>query len=519
MSSTSLRATSASLEAFVTLSATPVICSMAFKLGLNLRSSTRKRSSSARYSSSKSLAAGPTEAACFSWGKPRKSTVTFAAASAATAAPPWVGALANWLGASAKSWSASLPPCKSGTSTSSSTLCRNKSARASRNERSSASKSLRRLSKAMSSCFCSLASCRSLESAFSLWRSASKLARTLSSQACTSALSASPLFASSFSFRSTSTISFSNFGRSSSSKTRGFCSFNVSSNIDVSARMFRSCLIKVEYRAPDASFSLRHSRSTFCTSATPMARLSSAKWPFTRSAMLRSSSRCSSLKRASSAAKDAACGLTCSRAARTLACSPPFSASCSWHQRNLAPASTDFASKRRTSSCNVAMSAPVADSSRCSSPRRRSMASKRLRVESNSERSKRVAPSAAASEFTDKFPFLAMASPAKVTTLQLNPAARTSPNANRRPSAMVSATTTPPRTNSNARAKRSSNATQFMANRAARALLTISPRRGSREATRKSASGKKVMGASIRSFKYLTHARAVSEFSTMTAST
>mmetsp|Transcript_25012 Transcript_25012/g.71447 ORF Transcript_25012/g.71447 Transcript_25012/m.71447 type:complete len:486 (+) Transcript_25012:1655-3112(+) len=173
---------------------------------------------------------------------------------------------------------------------------------------------------------------------------------------------------------------------------------------------------------------------------------------------------------------------------------------------------------RRASSYNAATSAPAAESCCWVCARRRSMASKRTRVESSSDMSKRVAPSRAASEFTDKLPFLAMASPAKVTTLQLKPAARTCPKARRRPSAIVSATTTSPRMNSKARANRSSKDTQFRAKRDARSLFTISPRRGSEAATRRSAKGRKVIGASMRSFKYRTQALAVSEVSTTTAS-
>mmetsp|Transcript_87359 Transcript_87359/g.252229 ORF Transcript_87359/g.252229 Transcript_87359/m.252229 type:complete len:203 (-) Transcript_87359:1203-1811(-) len=146
------------------------------------------------------------------------------------------------------------------------------------------------------------------------------------------------------------------------------------------------------------------------------------------------------------------------------------------------------------------------------------MASNLTRAASSSDMSKRVAPSRAASEFTDKFPFFAMASPAKVTTLQLKPAARTSPNARRRPSAMVSAMTTPPKTNSKAVANRSSKERQFSASRHDRSLLAISARRGSEGATRRSAKGRNVIGASMRSLRYRTQSRAVSDVSTTTAS-
>mmetsp|Transcript_116019 Transcript_116019/g.374749 ORF Transcript_116019/g.374749 Transcript_116019/m.374749 type:complete len:290 (-) Transcript_116019:2447-3316(-) len=272
-SSISLRATSASRDAACTFSAIPCICSVALKLGMRRFSSTRKRSSSERYSSSSILAAGPTEAACFSSGSEEKSTAI--APELLDFGDVCVGALAGWLGSATRSCSASRPPCSRGTSTSSSTLCLRTSARALPSVPSSEPTSLIRFSTPSSWCRFSLASLRKRCNARSLARSTSwhSLARAWSPLSCASSSSAP--CASVPSFWPSSWISAWSLG-SSTPPERLACSLRVCSSISTSACKLRSRRASSSARACVASCSRLHSRSSFRTSSTPMAALSFA---------------------------------------------------------------------------------------------------------------------------------------------------------------------------------------------------------------------------------------------------
>mmetsp|Transcript_86695 Transcript_86695/g.207557 ORF Transcript_86695/g.207557 Transcript_86695/m.207557 type:complete len:233 (+) Transcript_86695:1387-2085(+) len=232
-----------------------------------------------------------------------------------------------------------------------------------------------------------------------------------------------------------------------------------------------------------------------------MARLRCLKCPATASLTLASMLRCSSRSRPSSVAKRRASGDRLPRETSSSFSSWDFCANSPWHRCSRADASADLASAFRASCSKAARSGPSAASREWIAYSRRSSVSKRALVASISERSKRVAPSCVASEFTDRFPFLAIASPTSVTTLQETFNFRDSSKATRRPSAIVSATTTSPRTKLKAFAYISSKETQFRPNRSPRWLCTRFCRRGSRAGTRKSAMGRKVMGGSIRSFR------------------
>mmetsp|Transcript_81832 Transcript_81832/g.227950 ORF Transcript_81832/g.227950 Transcript_81832/m.227950 type:complete len:277 (+) Transcript_81832:1482-2312(+) len=234
--------------------------------------------------------------------------------------------------------------------------------------------------------------------------------------------------------------------------------------------------------------------------------------------MCSSRRRCSSRSCDSSRVKRATSGSIPASAASAARHSSVFCAHCARHHSKRAFASPDLTSARCASSVSAASLAFPEASSAWMARRRRSTVSKRAFAVSTSERSKRVAPSRAASEFTERLPFFAIASPARVTILQDKPSAWASVKAKRRPSAMVSATTTSPSKNSKARAKRSSKATQFKARRSELLPPTNSSSRGSAGVTRRSPRGKNVIGGSIRSFKYLTHCRATSPDSTTTAS-
>mmetsp|Transcript_84138 Transcript_84138/g.238698 ORF Transcript_84138/g.238698 Transcript_84138/m.238698 type:complete len:501 (-) Transcript_84138:1749-3251(-) len=500
MSSMSFRATSASLDAAWTFSATPCIWSMAFRFGLSRSSSTRRRSSSARYSSSSIFAAGPDDAACFSCGRRAKSTAMFAALSMAAAGPSWVGALAAWLGASARSWRASSPPRNIGTSTSSSTLCRRVSTRASSRDCSADPRSPRRFSTAMSCCRFVLATWRRPDRLFSFSRSRSRHSLTLRSCSFRSASRASPLRAQVASFSLSWSISAWSFERASSGalETR---SFRVVVSITNSAFTLRSRRVSWSLRAWPASRSFCHSRSSFRTSSTPIAALSRAKWLLTALPRRSSTLRCSSRSRPSSRLRRAASGSRLSMAASTPLRSSTFCFSCSWHQCSWVFASWALLSRRRTSSWRADRSAVLLVSVAWITCSRRSIVSIRFLDVSSSVRSNLVAPSRVASEFTERLPFLAMDSPASVTSLQLRPRFFRSPKASCRASVIVSAMTVSPRRNSNAFAYCSSKETQVRASRRARWLFTTASSRGSGWGDRRSFRGRNVIGANMRSLR------------------
>mmetsp|Transcript_125115 Transcript_125115/g.348153 ORF Transcript_125115/g.348153 Transcript_125115/m.348153 type:complete len:293 (+) Transcript_125115:595-1473(+) len=275
-SSISRRATSASREAACTFSDTPCSCSTAFKFGLRRFSSTRKRSNSVRYSSSSILAAGPAEAALFSSGSVEKSTAMAPEAAAAGAGSCCcVGALAGWVGSTARSCRASRPPRSRGTSTSSSTLCRRMSARELPSTCSCEPSSPNCFSRAITFCRFSFASRRRPCSAWSRSRSTATASRARAWWPFSSSSRPSVPCASSSSLRWSSCTSACSFG-SNCPELRLAISCSVCSSIAISARLLRSLRASSSFRTWASSCSRRHSHSIFLTSSTPMAALNLA---------------------------------------------------------------------------------------------------------------------------------------------------------------------------------------------------------------------------------------------------
>mmetsp|Transcript_96546 Transcript_96546/g.256545 ORF Transcript_96546/g.256545 Transcript_96546/m.256545 type:complete len:202 (-) Transcript_96546:994-1599(-) len=197
------------------------------------------------------------------------------AAAAAGRGAPCVGALAGWLGASARSCKACTPPASRGTSTSSRTLWRKMSDRALPRTCSCEDSSLSCFSSAVSFCLFSLASLRKAWSAWSLSRSIAEASVALAWCCLSSASSDSMAFVKPSSFPTSSSTSAWSFGASSSGRWRARSS-RVFSSIEASARAFRRRRAISSERSCAASCSRRHSRSTFRTSSTPMAALSLA---------------------------------------------------------------------------------------------------------------------------------------------------------------------------------------------------------------------------------------------------